>query len=208
MAKRKYVTLAGIRVRVGSFFYNYLKGFIKALKSFKTKVKKAARRSITMYDTITPSAIPANAKAVAGYVGGSWPTFDTLVKDFPDAHKLSIAVAASEEAECLDVESGDARPDQAPAWVKSAIARGVKKPVVYTSAAYLQDLVFRLSKSGLEHGRDYRIWSAHYTFKRHRCGPKCGFGIKVTADATQYNDKALGRNLDASVCSKSFFDVE
>jgi hypothetical protein len=58
------------------------------------------------------SAIPKTAEAVAGYVGGHWPTYNQLVKDFPHAHKLSIAVFASEDADCLDIEKGDATPDQ------------------------------------------------------------------------------------------------
>lgn len=164
-----------------------------------------APRQITMYDSVTIEAIPRTAKAVAGYVGGHWPTFGQLEKLWPNAHRLSIAIAASEDADCLDIETGDAKPGEAAAWVKRQHTLGNKRPVVYTSAAYLQALVDILSAAGLQHGRDYRVWSAHYTFKRHRCSPQCGFGIKITADATQYSDKALGRNLDVSVCSPEFF---
>jgi hypothetical protein len=35
----KYVVLAGVRVRVGSFYCNYLRGYLKSLTSFKTKFK-------------------------------------------------------------------------------------------------------------------------------------------------------------------------
>lgn len=172
----------------------------------KPKPKPRPGKNITMYDDVNVALIPKTAPAVAGYVGGNWPTYKSLLKLFPHAKKLSIAVSASEDARCLDVEKGDASPQQAPAWVKRQRARGEKLPVVYTSLAYAQGLVNLLNASGLRYGKDYLLWSAHYTGKRHICSPKCGLGLKVTAHATQYDDKALGRNLDVSVCSPLFFE--
>lgn len=160
---------------------------------------------ITMYDSIDVSQIPSNAAAVAGYVGGRWPTFYSLERKFPKAHRLSIAVFASEDAECLDVEPGDARIDQAPAWVKRQLKRGVYRPVVYTSVSLAPKLLQALTASGIKRSQ-YRLWTAHYTFKPHLCSSSCGFG-ELRADATQYSDHALGRNLDASLCLPSFFDV-
>jgi hypothetical protein len=158
-----------------------------------------------MYDDVNVSLIPKDAKAVAGYVGGRWPTFPQVVKDFPHAKKLSIAISAIENARCLDVEPGDAQPSQAAEWVRRQHARGEKLPVVYTSASQLQHLVNLLDASGLRYGKDYLAWSAHYTGVKHFCSPKCGFGIKVTAHATQFTDKAMGRSLDESVCAPGFF---
>jgi hypothetical protein len=166
----------------------------------------APAATIAMFDSVTPGAIPAYAPAVAGYVGGHWPNYTTLVKQHPKAHHLSIAVFASEDADCLDVERGDAAPAQAAAWIRRQHKRGIKrKPVVYTSASLMQPLVNLLSKAGLKYGVDYQMWSAHYNFHAHLCGPHCGMGIKVTAHATQWTDKALGRNLDESLCSGVFF---
>lgn len=164
--------------------------------------------AVTMYDSVNVSQIPKGARAVAGYVGGHWPTYKTLLVDFPKAQKLSIAIAASEDADCLDVESGDATPDQAAAWVRRQHKRGIACPVVYTSAAFAQALVNVLDSSGLKRGKDFKTWIAHYTFKAHICGPKCGFGIKFDADATQWTDKALGRNLDASRVRSGFFPIK
>lgn len=161
----------------------------------------------TMYDSVTISEIPKTAKEVAGYVGGNWPTYKPLKVAFPHADVLSIAVSAKENADVLDVESGDAAPNQAAAWVRRQKKRGVETPVVYTSAAFVQGLVNELDASGLRLGKDFKVWSAHYTGKAHLCSPKCGFGIKFTADATQYTDKALGRNLDASRTREGFFPI-
>jgi len=160
---------------------------------------------LAMFDDVNVKLIPKSAPAVAGYVGGNWPTFKRLPKLFPHAHLLSIAVTAAEDAMCLDVETGDATPDQAPAWVRRQHGRGVKRPVVYTSASLLQGLVNLLAEHGLKHGRDYLLWSAHYTFHPHLCSSVCGFGIRVTADATQWTDHAFGRSLDQSLCSPGFF---
>lgn len=165
---------------------------------------KPPAQPITMFDSVDVSQIPATAKAVAGYVSGRWPTYPALVKDFPHAHRLSIAVNAREDADCLDVESGDAVNSQAAAWVKRQIARGVKRPVVYTSVSNAPALLAALKQAGIKRPQ-IRLWTAHYTFKEHRCTSKCWPGFTGTADATQYHDHALGKNLDASLCSPTFF---
>lgn len=163
-------------------------------------------KPVEMYDDVNVSLIPLNAEAVAGYVDGRWPTYNTLVKKFPHAaHKLSIAVFASDDADALDVEPGDAVPTQAAAWVKKEHAKGNKRPIVYTNASHGQGLVDLLTKAGLKYGVDYLWWSAHYTGKPHLCSAKCGFGIKVIAHATQWTDMAGGHNLDESLCSAALF---
>jgi hypothetical protein len=157
-----------------------------------------------MYDSVNVSQIPLSAAAVAGYVGGNWPTFSKLQALFPHAHKLSIAVNVNEDADCLDIEAGDAAIDQAPAWVKRQFARGVKRPVLYTSVDNVPALIHVLGQAGI-FLTQVRIWTAHYTYKSHRCTEVCCGGPKFAADATQWTDKALGRNLDASTCSPDFF---
>ncbi len=162
-----------------------------------------APEPFSMFDSITVSEIPANAAAVAGYVGGHWPTYAELVREFPHAKRLSIAVNAGENAECLDVESGDAVNAQAPAWVKKQVGLGVKRPVVYTSVSNAAALLDTLANSGI-HRLDIRLWTAHYTGVEHRCTAACGFGMPGVADATQWTDKAFGRNLDESLCAGDF----
>ncbi len=151
---------------------------------------------VRMYDSVTVSAIPSTAYAVAGYVGGSWRTFPTLERDFPRARKLSIAVNARENAECLDIENGDASPAEAPAWVKRQLRRGVGRPVVYASYSVMPKVIRALTNAGIRRS-EYRVWTAHYV----------GYAtIDPGADATQYSDSALGRNLDASLYRRAFFN--
>ena len=87
-----------------------------------------------MFDSVTPSNIPANATMVAGYTSGNWPTYPTLVKQFPKATVVSIAVNAMQNAQVLDVEQGDATPTDVPGWLFRQRARGIT-PVVYCSVA-------------------------------------------------------------------------
>jgi hypothetical protein len=160
---------------------------------------------ITMYDSIDLSQIPADAAAVAGYVGGNWPTFAKLAGQFPHAHRLSIAVNAGEDAACLDIEQGDATVDQAAAWVKRQQAHGgVARPVLYTSLSQAAAVLDALADAGIARA-DVRLWTAHYTGAPHRCTGACGSGFSDTADATQYTNQALNKNLDASLVADTFF---
>lgn len=154
-----------------------------------------------MYDSTTVSAIPANATAVAGYVDGDWPTFKQLGRF--RANRLSIAVHPDANASCLDIENGDATPQEAAGWVQRQRARGVQRPVVYASRDTLPQVIDLLHHAGVER-RQYRIWSAHYTHEPHICSPT-SCGASFVADATQWTDRALSRNLDESLLSDSFF---
>jgi hypothetical protein len=160
---------------------------------------------VQMFDSTIVGAIPADAPAVAGYIGGPWPTYVQLLQRFPRAHHLSIAVNASEDAECLDIEYLDATPDQAPAWVKRQLARGVERPVVYASVSAMPSVLTALQHDGIAFS-SVRIWTAHYTGTAHLCVPQaCGPGLQANADATQWTDHALDSALDESLCADTFF---
>lgn len=86
-----------------------------------------------MYDSVTPSRIPADAALVAGYIEGpyAWPA--AWWSAFPHARKVQIAtVARTPQGVVLDVEAGDSTPDLAPGWVAARRAAGVD-PTVYCS---------------------------------------------------------------------------
>ena len=158
-----------------------------------------------MYDSINLAVIPSDAPAVAGYVGGAGPTYAQLASKFPDAKRVSVAVASRYDADVLDVEPGDATPAVAPAWVRRQQARGVKRPGIYCSVSSVRDVLHTLAAAGIRRD-DIKLWTAHYTGTPHVCGPSCGFGMTGTADATQFTDRALGRSLDESRCAPSFWD--
>lgn len=172
--------------------------------SFGRHVRHKVLGQVSMFDDVNVDLIPKWAKAVAGYVGGNWPTFSKLPKLFPNAKLVSIAVASNEDAEALDIERGDAVIEDAPAWFKRQVARGVKRPIFYIQLSEAQALINYLSHSGIRRS-EYRLITAHYSYKRHLCSPKCGLGFRGSADATQWTDKALGRSLDETLCSKHFF---
>lgn len=167
------------------------------------KPKPAPTPSV-MYDDVNLALIPKGAQAVAGYVGGRWPTFSKLRAMFPGARKrVSVAINASEDADILDIENGDATNDQAAAWFKRQHTPA-NRPGFYTSVSNVAALAKVLSRAGIPRAA-YKLWTAHYTDTPHLCGPKCYAGMPTTADATQYTDHALGRSLDASVVTPAFF---
>lgn len=152
-------------------------------------------RLITMYDSVTVSTVPHDARAVAGYVDGRYRSFDPLVHLFyPRAHCISITVLGG-TAEVLDVEPGDVRPQHAAGWVKRMLALGHWRPCIYASLSTMPEVIANLNAAGL-HRTQYRLWVADWTGVPH---------IPAGYDACQYTDRAMGRNLDASLCADSFW---
>ena len=202
---KPFVIIGGGLWQRGSAGWKWAKTYLEPLARRNKPKPKPVK--LYMYDDVNLALIPKDAQAVAGYVGGRWPTYSRVVNGWPHAKHLSIAVTAGQDARCLDVETGDALISQAPAWVKRQHQRGETRPVLYTSAAWGERLINTCTAAGLKYGVDYLWWSAHYNpaLGEHLCGPKCGFGLTHTAHATQFTDRALGRSLDESVCSPGFF---
>lgn len=157
-----------------------------------------------MFDDVNLALEPSGAFAYAGYVDGRFADFSELEARFPGAHFLSIAVSASDNAACLDVEPGDAVNADVFNWFKRQMEREQFRPCIYTSASNMSAMQATMQANGFDR-RSYRLWSAHYTNVAHFCGPTtCGFGLNQ-ADATQYTDNALGRSLDESIIADDFF---
>lgn len=151
----------------------------------------------TMYDTTdVNTGLPvAHPQAVAGYVNGNWPSYNGLVKRYPGAKHLSIAVNTSADARCLDVETGDATPDQAPGWVRRQHARGVKRPIVYANTSTMPAVIAALEHDSIKRD-EYLVWTAHYTGTPH---------IEPGSDATQWESvEHPGHNYDTSLCQPWF----
>lgn len=186
----------------------YYKARAQRLQAHIANMKKrlaeleAQSQPTQMFDSVTTAAIPADAKAAAGYVDGRYKNFAQVVARTPHARHVSIAVFASDDADALDIETGDAVPAQAPDWVKRQHARGKARPIVYSSQSEMPQVLSALDRAGIKRSQ-VRVWSAHYGFK-HICSPEA-CRAAFTADATQFTTNALGRNLDESVCRPSFW---
>lgn len=85
-----------------------------------------------MYDSSSPTDIPRDAPAVAGYVDGAYAWPDDGWSRFTGL-KLDITVFGN-VADVLDVENGDATPDQAVDWVRTMRGAGYVYPGVYCSS--------------------------------------------------------------------------
>jgi len=162
--------------------------------------------TILMFDDVDVSLLPAGYDAYAGYVDGIYDTAARVKARFPNANILTIAVFATDVAECLDIESRDATNAQAPAWFRLALAHGVTRPCLYTSAGNADALVDTMNKAGIARSA-YRLWTAHYTNVAHLCGPSTCHECQASADATQFTSTAHGESLDESICAGGFFTL-
>jgi len=147
-----------------------------------------------MYDSVTPSAIPADAEVVAGYVDGLYRWSDADWARFPNAAKVRIAVFPwTNDGDVLDVETGDATPAQAPGWLaQRQAANPGKRFTIYCSLSWVPEVQAACQ------GLDYDLWIAHYTYQEH---------LEPGSVATQWTDKGSnGLNVDISLCLSSWVD--
>lgn len=157
---------------------------------------------VTMYDSVNLATVPANPSAVAGYTGGSWPTWFDLPSRFPHAVRVPIGIFGNiplykslvGRMACLDVEPGDAPPALAGPWARGELTLGVK-PCIYANLSTMPAV--KASLAGLRRSQ-YFLWDADWTGTSH---------IDLGYDATQYTDHAFNRNLDASLVSKAFLGI-
>lgn len=165
------------------------------------------QRYLTQDDSIRATNLPPGVPAYAGYVDGIWADYDAICARFPGAQVLSIAVFVADNADCLDIETGDATPGQAPAWTKRQHRRGLARPCLYASAGIMNLVHDNLTAAGLPRS-SYRLWSAHYGSGPHICGPDTCKLVKVACDGTQWTDAAPGVNgskVDESLLADNFF---
>jgi hypothetical protein len=161
--------------------------------------------SILFFDDVDVSLLPA-ADYYAGYADGIFANIAAIHARFPSAGILSIAVKASDVADALDVEAGDAVNSQVVAWFKLALSKGVTKPCVYSSVSNVNDIVSLFEAAAIPR-TSYRLWSAHYGIGQHICGPTTCKETNFACDATQFTETADGKSLDESVALSTFFTV-
>lgn len=155
-------TLSGIAARYGTTVEA-----IVALNSFITNpnliypgerlaVPSNLGQQTTMYDAVNANNIPTGAQGVAGYVDGKYAWTDAEWALFPDAYKVRITVFGAADADCIDVENGDATPQTAASWLDSH-----PNGLVYFSLD---------SQSAVDTacaGKTYRKWIANWTNVPH-----------------------------------------
>ncbi len=161
-----------------------------------------------MFDTAFNSQFPPGAQAYAAYVDGGvgdQPNYDWIVKAFPQARHLSIALFAGHNADALDVEARAAVPPDIPGWYARQVARGIARPVIYASVSTMNDSVLPvLGQAGIARVQ-VRLWTAHYGLGEHICGPHSCGALSVDADGTQWTSSAMGLDLDQSLLAADFF---
>lgn len=145
-----------------------------------------------MYDGIA-SLAPGIAKAfpkagmVAGYLNGRYAWSQAQWDLFPGADHVTISVTASaDEGDVLDVETGDARPDQCAGWIAMRKAAGLHRPTIYCSRLVIPAVRQATGAYMLNH--DYDIWVADYTGGAHQVTAP-GPGLQVPCAATQYDSQ-------------------
>lgn len=121
---------------------------------------------IYMYDGINVlargiSQLFPHAAKVAGYVGGYYAWTQAEWDLFPLADKVTITPFVANQGDVLDVETGDATPDQTAGWIEQRHAAGYYRPTIYCSLDVIPAV--RKGTGSYILGVDYDIWVAYYT---------------------------------------------
>lgn len=148
-----------------------------------------------MYDSVNIDLIPNGPHAVLGYINGNWPTAPELRKRFPHARVAELSVGGMIAAPGYDIERGDYAPDQAGELFQLARDAGIWRPLFYAQLSNMPTVKDSL-RPHLKDRAEVRLMVAAWD------------GVALVPagyDAKQFTDRALGRNLDESVCLDDFF---
>lgn len=166
-----------------------------------------------MYDSVDLTQIPASSSAVAGYVGGIYPTdsHGALREKFPHSYVASIAVQRAQRASFADVENGDLEVLEGVPWIEEGLALGEERPGLYAAFANMVTLVQELRAAKIPRW-EYRLWLATddgladaINILEH--GTHLGLPLPegFSVGGVQYDWHALNRDLDASLVRPGFF---
>lgn len=148
--------------------------------------------AVMMYDGINSDARAIagafpNAPYVAGYLNGTYAWSQADWDLFPKAKHIGITTTASANiGDVLDVETGDATPAQAEAWISGRKMAGYFRPTIYCNLSTVPAVRAGTGKWKL--GVDYDLWVAVYDDSQ--ASPYAG------SIAKQY---ASGQNWDLNV---------
>jgi hypothetical protein len=150
-----------------------------------------APQPTTIYDSVTPSSIPAGAKA-AVYSDGSYAASPSQVAGH--ANTLWIDTNGSNpKANALDVEPGDATPQQAATWVQQKLtATPDQTAIVYTMRSQWDATKQAISALPRQLQSHVKWWIADPTGVNH---------VVPGSDATQWY---WGQNYDITAANPGF----
>ncbi|MHB1519326.1 MAG: hypothetical protein ACYCVN_12320 [Acidimicrobiales bacterium] len=143
----------------------------------------------TMYDSVTPSAIPTNAAIVAGYIDGLYAWTPSDWAKFPTAQKVTICIDPAHDARVLDVENGNpSTPAEAVTW-----AARQASPCIYCNRSTWPAVLAAFAAASVP---PCDFWVADWTGQPH---------LLVGAVAVQYADpQTSGGNFDLSQTTGSW----
>jgi hypothetical protein len=125
-----------------------------------------------MYDSISASSIPPNATLMAGYINGKaqWQSYYQMAIDHPNDTVLSISVAAHGTSgyvasDILDIENGDASPDDAPGWTTAM--RALNRPIITNYCSRLGTWPATQKAYKTQNVLPPDFWIADYTTQPH-----------------------------------------
>lgn len=120
----------------------------------------------TMYDGINELAAGIardfpGAQMIAYYVTGQYAWTAAEIGMFPRAAHVTICTSASfNVGDVLDVETGDASPQQTAGWIAMRKAAGLYRPTIYCSKSVVPDV--RKGTGRFILGADYDLWVADW----------------------------------------------
>ena len=145
----------------------------------------------TIYDSVTPSSIPGGAKA-AVYSDGTYAASPAQVAGHPNTLWIDTN-GSNPKANVLDVEPGDATPQQAATWVQQKLTGTPgQTAIVYTYRAEWQATQQAISTLPQQMQSHVKWWIADPTGVPH---------IVPGSDATQWY---WGQNYDQSLANPGF----
>lgn len=98
---------------------------------------------------------------VAGYVNGGYAWSSAEWALFAASKRVEVSVTASADAgDVLDVETGDATPDQTEGWIRTRKASGLYRPTIYCNLSTVPAV--RTGTGPYVLGTDYDLWIADY----------------------------------------------
>ncbi len=151
-----------------------------------------------MYDSVDISQIPNGPHAIAYYIDGheGVHTHEQMRARFPHARLLPISTGSRVVTECYDIENGDYLPGEAGELFHIARNGGISRPCMYADLSNMPAVKASLERAGATPA-DVRLWVAYYNGQHD---------LPTGYDAHQFTNRALGRNLDESICADTFFE--